>query len=224
MPVEYPVVIASIKEWVGKHKVKPASSVEVEGQPAVKKASFGDMLSMGLYELVSLAVAGGFALTTGGTTEFNKFFDSLDPALKEPLSALKGTFEGLTTNLPTGFQDAFTGFKDAFINPIAETFNGFRDGLTSTADELVVKQAIYADLQPTVAQQFGSTALDFGGWVKSGITSVKDYADGFTLGTSEFSLGDALDAANNSTTKFLETYVGITNAPSITDLAGTLVG
>lgn len=229
MPVEYPQVMMAIKDWVGKNKTGPASSVETEGQPAIKKRSFAELIAAGFADLVSLAISGGLALGTGGSEGFNKFFDGLSPALKEPLSALKETFNGLTTTsggdsiIPSSFQSAWTGFKDVFVNPVATTFSEFSDGLSVTSNELAVLNSTLASDQPELASAFSSNASRLGLGLKETWLDIKSYSDGFTLGTSDFTLTDAFSAANDSSTKFLETYVGITKAPSVGDLAGTLV-
>ena len=46
--VSYPQMIAAFKTWYGQNKTQPSNSVEIDGQPAVRKSSFGEMLQAGL--------------------------------------------------------------------------------------------------------------------------------------------------------------------------------
>jgi hypothetical protein len=68
--------------------------------------------------------------------------------------------------------------------------------------------------------------------VKNAIDSAKSWSDNLALGgsyvngvwtPSSFTLTDAISATNNAGRDFLSKYAGITEAPSLTDLTGTLV-
>ena len=222
MPVEYPVMIAAIKEWIGGHKTMPSGSVEIENQPAIKKASFSDMVTMAFTELVTLAATAGITFAVGGAEAFGKFFNGLNPALKAPLESLQGGFNSLTGSLPTSMQDALTWGKETFINPIGTTLSDIRLGLTEGTDKLNVLSSFTSD--PAQAAAFTSAANSYSGAVGQAIQNMKTWTDGLTLGSGDygFSLNDAFSAVNSSSTKTLE-LLGVTNAPTLTDFAGSLV-
>jgi hypothetical protein len=235
MPVEYPQVIMAIKQWIGQHQIKPDPSVEVSGSPVARKASGSEMLSMAFKELATTAATAGIALGTGGTEGFNKYFDSLPKELKEPVSALKDTFGNLTNSLPAGVSEALTSFKQTFINPIGDTLSSFKDAVTGNVTDLTATSATYLDnagAETTISSALKSAANDMGTTIKSAIDKAKSWSDNLSLGgttdatgkfvTSNFTLSDAISSANNAGKDFLSTYVGITQAPSLTDMVGTL--
>ena len=234
MPVEYPVVIAAIKEWIGKHKTMPDPGVEIGDQPAVRKASGSEMLSAAFKELGTLAVTGGFNFATGGTEGFNKFFDSLPPALKEPLGALKDTFGNLTSSIPGSgtFTDALSSIKENFINPIGDSLTSFKTAVLGDSSSLTSLAQTYETTDPSVSSWLTSASTTLGTTVKNAIDSAKSWSDNLSLGgtyvngvwePSSFTLTDAISATNNAGRDFLSKYAGITEAPTLTDLTGTLV-
>lgn len=234
MPVEYPVVIAAIKEWIGKHKTMPDPGVEIGDQPAVRKASGAEMLSAAFAELATLAVSGGFEFATGGMEGFDKFFDTLPDALKEPLSALKTTFGDLTSSIPGSgtFTDALTSIKENFINPIGDSLTTFKTAVLGDSSGLTSLAQSYEITDPSVSTWLTSAASTLGTTVKTAIDSAKSWSDNLSLGgtyvngvwePSNFTLTDAISATNNAGRDFLSKYAGITDAPTLTDLTGTLI-
>jgi len=234
MPVEYPVVIAAIKEWIGKHKTIPDPGVEIGDQPAVRKASGAEMLTAAFAELATLAVTGGFNFATGGSEGFSKFFDSLPPALKEPLTALKDTFGDLTSSIPGSgtFTDALSSIKENFINPIGDTLTSFKTAVLGETVSLTSLSETYQTTDPSISEWLTSASTTLGSTVKNAIDSAKSWSDDLSLGgtyvndvwtPSSFTLTDAISATNNAGRDLLSTYVGITSAPTLTDLTGTLL-
>lgn len=220
MPVEYPQVILAIKQWIGQHKVGPAANAEIDGQPASRKSSGAEMLSAAFKDAIGAAVTGGIALTTGGTEGFNKYLESLPDAVKEPLKAMAGTVGKLTDSLPTSVTGAFSSFKDSFINPIGDSLSNFRESVTGNATDLhdLASSTDYAT-NPGIGDALRSAGTYMGTTVKSAIDAAKSWSDGLTLGTGDYTLKDAISDVNSASTN-LFSQIGITSAPSLTDVVG----
>ena len=235
MPVEYPVVIMAIKEWIGGHKTMPSQSMEIDGQPAVKKASFADMCTMAFQDLVSLAVTAGVSITAGGSAGFDKFVDGLSPALKEPLAGLKDAVGSITDAVPGGTSFIDT-IKTTVINPLGDAMNNFKLGFVGAEDSL---RAAATSLEGTgntdLIAKFNDAANSFstqaGGIVGRAVDNVKSWSDNLSLGgtfndagvftPSNFKLTDAFNYVNNSSATLLSA-LRVTNGPTLTDLVGTL--
>jgi hypothetical protein len=137
MPVEYPVMIAAIKQWIGGHKTTPSQSMEIDGQPAMKKAGLMDMLAMALTEGITAGVSGGLAFLGGGAEGFDKFYAALPEAVKGPLDAIKDAFPTLSSGSEgSTFSEALQWSKETFINPIGETIDAFKAGFSLGPQDL----------------------------------------------------------------------------------------
>jgi len=238
--VPYPVVIAAIKEWIGGHKTMPSQSMEIDGQPAIKKASFADMCTMAFTELVSLAVTAGVSIVAGGSAGFDKFVDGLNPALKEPLAGLKDAVGKITDLVPGGTSFIDT-IKETFINPIGESldmfkagFNGAEGTLRSAASQLAGSgnDDLIAEFTNAADAFKNSTAGTVGGVIGKAVDDMKSWSDNLSLGgtfddagvftPSNFKLTDAFNYVNNSSATLLSA-LRITDGPTLTDLVGTVV-
>ena len=240
MPVEYPVVIMAIKEWIGGHKTMPSQSMEIDGQPAIKKASFSDMCTMAFTELVTLAVTAGISITAGGSAGFDKFVDGLNPALKEPLAGLKDAVGKITDLVPGGTSFIDT-IKETFINPIGESLDMFKAGFNGAESQLrSAASALAGTGNEDLVAQFtdaadafkNSTAGTIGGSIGAAVDNMKSWSDNLSLGgtfndagvftPSNFKLTDAFNYVNNSSATLLSA-LRITDGPTLTDLVGTVV-
>lgn len=240
MPVEYPVVIMAIKEWIGGHKTMPSQSMEIDGQPAIKKASFADMCTMAFTELVSLAVTAGVSIVAGGSAGFDKFVDGLNPALKEPLAGLKDAVGKITDLVPGGTSFIDT-IKETFINPIGESLDMFKAGFNGAESQLRAAAAnlagsgnddLIAEFTNAADAFKNSTSGTIGGVIGKAVDDMKSWSDNLSLGgtfneageftASNFKLTDAFNYVNNSSATLLSA-LRITNGPTLTDLVGTVV-
>jgi len=220
MPVEYPQVIMAIKTWMGNHKTTPSPSCQIDGKDAVRKSGGMDYLKAAISDGISAAVSAGLAFTTGGTEGVGKYLDSLPPAVKEPILGLKDSFGKLTDGLgSTSIGESFKSFSGTFINPIAESLEGFKTGLQLSSDNLDSLKTFYSQ-DPTISAALDSASVSFGSTVKTAMDAAKSWSDSLTLGTGDYTLTNAFNDVNDSSSKFLENYVGITKAPALTDLVG----
>jgi hypothetical protein len=226
MPIEYPVMIAAIKEWVGKHKVAPSQSIEIDGQPAIKKAGFADMLAMALGDAINLAVSGGMSFLTGGGAGFAEFKSSLPEALQQTISTVTDGIKSLGTMIGDanpGGDAAATDLSSAFVNPISEAIDNFKFGLNASTETLQNMNEYAAD-NPFIQADLASSAFQLGETVKNTLDGFKGWVDSLAIGTGDgaFKLTDAFDYVNNKNNGILAT-IGIVNAPTLTDLVGTYV-
>lgn len=238
--VTWPVMIAAFKEWYGQNKTRPSPTVEIDGQPAVRKSSLGEMIQAGLTQLVTLAVTAGFDFLTSGTEGLNKFIEGLPPGLKEPVTALRenaGTLyddfkSTINTILPSGsnmtafsnaFESTITGVKDNFINPIGDALTSARAVLTGDANTLQGLKLLYDSQDPTLSSLFFNGAEKLGTGIHGILGSAKSWTDSITLGSGDISLSDIFNKVNNGHSEFMAKYLGIGEVPSLTSLAGTLV-
>ena len=244
--VPYPVVIAAIKEWIGGHKTMPSQSMEIDGQPAIKKASFADMCTMAFTELVSLAVTAGVSIVAGGSAGFDKFVDGLNPALKEPLAGLKDAVGKITDLVPGGTSFIDT-IKETFINPIGESLDMFKAGFNGAESQLRAAAAnlagsgnddLIAEFTNAADAFKNSTAGQIGGVIGKAVDDMKSWSDNLSIGgvtdldplsptynqfiPSNFKLTDAFNYVNNSSATLLSA-LRITDGPTLTDLVGTVV-
>jgi hypothetical protein len=222
MPVEYPQVILAIKTWIGQHKVTPSSSMEVDGQPAIKKAGFGDMLSMALGEIISFAAEAGLNFAVGDAAGLDKLVNNLPEGFREPLKSVVGSIGEMKNSALNSIGIP----SDAFTNPLADTISSFKSGLTLGTENL---NAIRANLDLSTggtgfSDFVNNAAESMGGYMKTAMDSMKSWTDTLSLGTGDnpFRLTDAFSAVNSSSTKALE-LIGITKAPTLSELCGTLV-
>jgi hypothetical protein len=236
--VTYPQMIAAFKTWYGQNKTRPSNSVEIDGQPAVRKSSFGEMLQAGLTQLGIQAALGGFEFIKGGTAGLNKFLDTLPKELSEPARALAKSAGDAVNSLKTGIDGLIpeggnlAAFKttvegglqsvtDNFINPIGDVLDGAKAALNGDISKLSGLQALYAD-DPSLSGQFGAGLTKLGSVVTGAIDKAKGWSNELTLGTGDFKLTDAFDIVNSSHTKFMAEYLGIGDVPTLTSLVGTL--
>ena len=237
--VTYPQMIAAFKTWYGQNKTRPSSTVQVDGQDAVRKSSFGEMISSGLTSLAVFATTAGFDFIKGGPEGLNKFLDSVPKEIAEPAKALVASAgkvyddfkAGIDSVIPAGgdvgaFKDAVSGigtsFSENFINPLGDVFTGFKAALSGDATVLGNLNAIYTMQDNTLAAAFASGAASLGTGISDIIDGAKAWTDEVTLGT-DFTLKDAFQAVNDAPTNFMATYLGIGEVPSLTDFVGTLV-
>ncbi len=236
--VTYPQMIAAFKTWYGQNKTRPSPTVEIDGQPAVRKASFGEMVQAGLTQLATEAAAGGFEFLKGGPEGLNKFLETLPKEIAEPakklaetageaVNSFKGTVDGL---IPEGgnlsafkgaFEDTLKSINNNFINPLGDTFSGVRDALSGDASKLAGLQALYAN-DSSLSGLFGQGVTKLGTIVTGAVDGAKAWTDELTLGTGDVSLGDIFGVVNNSSTEFMAKYLGIGEVPSLTGLIGTI--
>ena len=239
--VSYPQMIAAFKTWYGQNKTRPSNSVEIDGQPAVRKSSFGEMLQAGLTQLGIQAALGGFEFIKGGPAGLTKFLDTLPKELSDPAKALAksagGAVDSLKSTLtgPGGliqeggnlaaFKTAVEGglqsVTDNFINPISDVLSGAKDALNGDISKLSGLQSLYAN-DPTLSGKFGEGLAKLGTVVTGAIDKAKGWSDELTLGTGDFKLTDAFDVVNSSHTKFMAQYLGIGDVPTLTSLVGTV--
>jgi hypothetical protein len=220
MPVEYPQVIMAIKQWMGNHKTTPSPSCQIDEKDAVRKSGGMDYLRAAISDGISFAVSAGLSFTTGGTEGVGKYLDSLPPAVKEPILALKDSFGKITGGLgSTTIGESFKSFSGTFINPIAESLEGFKAGLQLSSDNLDSLKTFYSQ-DPTISAALDSASVSFGSTVKTAMDAAKSWSDSITLGTGDYTITNAINDVNDSSSKFLENYVGITKAPALTDLVG----
>ena len=220
MPVEYPQVIMAIKTWMGNHKTTPSPSSQIDGQDAVKKSGGMDYLKAAISDGISMAVSAGLAFGTGGTEGAGKYLDSLPPAVREPIIGLKDSFGKITDSLgSTSIGESFKSFSSSFTNPIGEAIDGFKAGLQLSSDNLDSLKTFYSQ-DATISAALDSASVTFGSTIKTAMDAAKGWSDGLTLGTGDYTLTNAISDTNDASAKFLENYVGITAAPSLTDLVG----
>lgn len=237
--VNFPLLIATLKKWYGENKTRPSPTVEIDGQPAVRKSSLGEMIQAGLTQLVTFAVTAGFEFATGGVDGFNKFVEGLPVELKAPVEALTKQAgelyndfkEGIDALIPPGsalsdFKDALEGaygaVKEHLINPIADTAVAARAALTGDATTLSNLQTVYANSSNPLVTVFTNGAATLGTKLYDAFGYLKDWTDELVLG-DDFTLKDVLSYVNDAPTKFMATYLGIGEVPSLTNLAGSLV-
>ena len=220
MPVEYPQVIMAIKTWMGNNKTTPSPSSQIDGQDAVKKSGGMDYLKAAISEGISMAISGGLSFATGGTEGFGKYLDSLPPAVREPIMGLKDSFGKITDGLgSTTIGQSFNSFTSTFTNPIAEAMEGFKTGLSLSSANLDSLKTFYSE-DAAISSALDSASVSFGSTVRTAMDAAKSWSDSLTLGTGDYTLTNAINDTNNSASKFLEDYVGITKAPTFTDLVG----
>ncbi len=232
-------MIAAFKLWYGQNKTRPSPTVEIDGQPAVRKSSLGEMIQAGLIQLATFAATAGFEFATGGVEGFNKFVEGLPAELKAPVEALtkqagelyKDFKEGIDALIPPNsalseFKDALEGaygaIKENLINPIADTAVAARAALTGDAATLSNLQTVYANSSNPLVTVFTNGASTLGTKLYDAFGSLKDWTDELVLG-DDFTLRDVLSYVNDAPTKFMATYLGIGEVPSLTTLAGSLV-
>ena len=237
--VTYPQMIAAFKTWYGQNKTRPSSTVQIDGQNAVRKSSFGEMIAAGLTSLATFAATAGFEFVSGGTEGLNKFLDSVPKEIAEPAKALVASAgkvyddfkAGIDAIIPAGgdvgaFKDAISGaatsISENFINPLGDIFTGFKAALTGDATVLGDLNAIYTMQDSTLAAAFASGASALGTGISDVIDSAKAWTDEITLG-SDFTLKDAFQSVNDAPSNFMATYLGIGEVPKLTDFVGTLV-
>ena len=240
----YPVVIAAIKKWIGGHMTVAAQSIEVDGQPVMRKSGFGDLVAAALSDVISGAVSGGLALLQGGG-EFAKFFAELPGPVQSLLTDLKSGLNTIKGWIPDDVSNAFTNFQQVFINPVTDTITGFYDGLVNgvqlhtgidgQADTLNTAVSYLGDTNSTIKTNltFAQTALQTGGEIHNSIVNFANFSGSLTIGTtldadgitvipSTFKVSDAINAVNSGPSKILG-LLNITDVPKLTDLVGTLV-
>jgi hypothetical protein len=237
--VTYPQMIAAFKTWYGQNKTRPSSTVQVDGQDAVRKSSFGEMIASGLTSLAVFAAGASFDFIKGGPAGLDKFLDTIPKEIAEPAKALVASAgkvyddfkDGINSVIPAGssietFRDAIggvgTSISENFINPLGDVFTGFKDALTGDATTLNNLNAIYTLQDNTLAAALASGASSLGTGISDVIDSAKAWTDEITLG-EDFTLKDAFQAVNDAPTNFMATYLGIGEVPALTDLVGTLV-
>jgi hypothetical protein len=231
-------MIAAFKTWYGQNKTRPSNSVEIDGQPAVRKSSFGEMLQAGLTEIGIQAALGGFEFIKGGPAGLTKFLDTLPKELSEPAKALAKSAGGAVDSLKTGLDGlipeggSLAAFKTTvenglqsvtnnFVNPISDVLGGAKDALNGDISKLSGLQSLYAN-DPTLSGKFGAGVTKLGSAVTGAIDKAKSWSDELTLGTGDFKLTDAFDVVNSTHTKFMAEYLGIGDVPTLTSLVGTL--
>ena len=237
--VTYPQMIAAFKTWYGQNKTRPSRTVQVDGQDAVRKSSFGEMIAAGLTSLAVFASTAGFEFVTGGSEGLNKFLDSVPKEIAEPAKAMVASAgkvyddfkAGIDAIIPSGgdvgaFKDAISGvgtsLSENFINPLGEVFTGFRAALTGDASTLNGLVPLYTLQDNTLAAALASGAASLGTGISNVIDSAKAWTDEITLG-SDFTLKDAFQSVNDAPSNFMATYLGIGEVPKLTDFVGTLV-
>lgn len=237
--VTYPQMIAAFKTWYGQNKTRPSSTVQIDGQNAVRKSSFGEMIAAGLTSLAVFASTAGFEFVTGGSEGLNKFLDSVPKEIAEPAKALVASAgkvyddfkAGIDAIIPAGgdvgaFKDAISGaatsLSENFINPLGEVFTGFKAALSGESYVLQNLSTIYTLQDNTLAAALASGAESLGTGISNIIDSAKAWTDEITLG-SDFTLKDAFQSVNDAPTNFMATYLGIGEVPKLTDFVGTLV-
>ena len=242
--VTYPQMIAAFKTWYGQNKTRPSSTVQVDGQDAVRKSSFGEMIASGLTSLAVFAAGASFDFIKGGPEGLNKFLDTIPKEIAEPAKALVasagkvydefkagigeliGGPEASMSDDLTAFRDTVSGIgtsiSDNFINPLGDVFTGFKAALSGDATVLGNLNAIYTMQDNTLAAALASGASSLGTGISDIIDGAKAWTDEVTLGT-DFTLKDAFQAVNDAPTNFMATYLGIGEVPSLTDFVGTLV-
>jgi hypothetical protein len=237
--VNYALMIATLKKWYGENKTRPSKSVEIDGQPAVRKSSFSEMIVSGLTQLGFQAALGGFEFLKGGTEGLNKFLGTLPKELADPAKALAksagdavetvktginelippgGNLAEFKTTIENGLQSVTTNF----INPINDTLTAVKASFTGDVNKLTELKNLYSgsDNQLSTLLQTGATNL--GSAVSGAIDKAKAWSDELTLGTGDFSLTDAFEMVNNSSTELLSKVFGIVDAPTLTTIVGTL--
>ena len=232
-------MIAAFKTWYGQNKTRPSQTVQIDGQNAVRKSSFGEMIAAGLTSLATFAATAGFEFVTGGAEGLNKFLDSVPKEIAEPAKALVASAgkvydefkAGIDAIIPEGgdvgalkdaLEGAATSISENFINPLGEVFTGFRAALTGDANVLNQLNAVYYLQDNALASALASGAAALGTGIRDVIDSAKAWTDEITLG-SDITLKDIFQTVNDAPTNFMATYLGIGEVPSLTDLAGTLV-
>jgi hypothetical protein len=237
--VSYPQMIAAFKTWYGQNKTRPSKSVEIDGQPAVRKSSFSEMIVAGLTQLGFQALQGGFEFLKGGTEGLNKFLDTLPKEVAEPARALATSASDAVNTIKTGINDLIppggdlAEFKTTvenglqsvttnFINPISDTLTAVKASFTGDVAKLTELKNLYSgsDSQLSTLLQTGATNL--GSAVGGAIDKAKAWSDELTLGTGDFSLTDAFEMVNNSSTELLSKVFGVIDTPSLTTIVGTL--
>jgi hypothetical protein len=235
--VTYPQMIKAFKTWYGQNKTRPSKSVEIDGQSAVRKSSFGEMLVTGLTQLGIQAALSGFEFIKGGTEGLNKFLDTLPKEIAEPArslaksagDAVNGLKSGLGSLIPEGgalgtfkslLDSGLQNVGDNFINPIAGTLVTVRNAFTGDVVKLGQLQTLYQGELGTV---FGDGVFKLGQAISGAIDTAKNWSDELTLGTGEFTLTDAFDLVNNSSNQFMSKFLGIGDVPTLSSIAGTLV-
>ena len=239
--VSYPQMIAAFKTWYGQNKTRPSKSLIIDGQAAIRKASFGEMLQAGLTELGIQAALGGFEFLKGGPEGFDKFLSSLPKEVSEPAKALsksagdavtslKSTLTGPDGLIPPGgnlaafkttVEDGLTSVTNNFINPISDVLSGTKDALNGDITKLSGLQSLYAG-DTSLSGVFGDGVTNLGIAVTGAIDKAKAWSDELTLGSGDFSLTDAFDVINSQHTKFMAQYLGIGDVPTLTSLVGTI--
>lgn len=234
-------MIAAFKTWYGQNKTRPSQTVQIDGQNAVRKSSFGEMIAAGLTALATFAATSGFEFIKGGPEGLTKFLDSVPKEIGEPAKALVASAgkvyddfkAGINAIIPPGSAGNLAAFKDEisgaatslsenFINPVGEIFTGFKAALTGDASVLNQLNAVYYLQDNALASAFASGAAALGTGISNVIDSAKAWTDEITLG-NEITLKDLFQTVNNAPTNFMATYLGIGEVPSLSDLAGTLI-
>lgn len=224
----YPVVIAAIKEWIGGHKTTPAQSIEVEGQPVMRKSGWGDYLSAAISDLIGLAVSGGMALLAGGTA-FDEFFAKLPSPLQGAINGLQEGVGKIAGMIPNDVTNAFTSFKEMFVNPLTNTLTSFRDGLTGSAT-VAGTASLWAGDNSTISTNLSAAqiALNAGGFIHDSIVNLGHWTNELTIGVQAdgetaagFKLTDAYEVVNSAPGKVLS-LLNITNTPSLDEMVGSL--
>lgn len=222
--VSYPQVIMAIKTWMGNHKTTPSPSSQIDGKDAVRKSGGMDYLRAAISDGISMAVSAGLSFTTGGTEGVGKYLDSLPPTVKEPILALKDSVGKMTSGIsfPDGIESSFKSFSTTFINPISESIQEFKTGFSLSASNLDTLSSTYSQSDAAISASLSSYSTKFGTVVGQALDNAKAWSDSLTLGTGDYTLTNAFSDVNDSSAKFLENYVGITEAPKLTDLVGII--
>jgi len=203
MPVELPIVIKTIQEWIGKNKVQESSTSILEGTKAMRTKNFGEFLFAFVADFISGSLPGPLKETLGniGTNVTNAL----------------NSFGSLGTSVANSF-NTVTQF---FQNPVGTVMQAAESASDSAALAAIAAAADPANV--SIAPTLSTIAGDMVNVVKASATGLKD-ATNLLIGTvsgGDYSLSDVL-RLSKSIDATTAGYLGLSSW-GIGDLAGMYV-
>jgi len=219
MAVEYPQVIAAIKEWIGKNKISTDSMVEISGQNAARQATLGEMLLKFAGDAFS-AVMGGSSVLPGDT----KLADgSIVPgALRQAVLNIGDQVKGIMGSISSGIGSALGDVgKFVYQNPASfdtELFNAYSS----------IDPQILLNMDPDVRIAFEEAvqnAKPDGLWniATQNWNSFTDQLSGVSIpATDGFTFKEAISLGIDKTNQFFSAITGIKKF-DVVDLASCIM-
>lgn len=149
MPVELPVVIKTIQEWIGKNKVQESSTSILEGTKAMRTKNFGEFLFAFVSDFISGALPGPLKTVLGDigtnvTNALNAFgplgtnvansFNTVTKFLQNPVGSVMEGIEA-TSNSITAAANAAAGL------PANVSISATLTGIANDAQNLIKSSA-----------------------------------------------------------------------------------